>query len=64
MNIIDFGKQTAQTFLEPFALSQLTEAWISLTAPGQSRPLIKCCASAVSKPTFPRYKLKHEAQHF
>jgi len=45
------------TLLEPFVLSQLTEAWISLTAPCQSRPSIKCWASATSKPTFPRYKL-------
>lgn len=45
------------TLLEPFALSQLTEAWISFTAPFQSRPSIKCCASATSKPTLPRYKL-------
>lgn len=30
---------------------------MSFTAPCQSRPSIKCCASATSNPTFPLYKL-------
>lgn len=46
--------------MDPLDLSQLTEALISLTAPGQSRPSIKCFASAASRPTFPRYKLHRE----
>uniref|UniRef100_A0A2P2K8V5 Uncharacterized protein MANES_13G068200 n=1 Tax=Rhizophora mucronata TaxID=61149 RepID=A0A2P2K8V5_RHIMU len=44
------------TFFDPLALSQLTEARISSTAPCQSRSFDKCRASATSKPTFPRYK--------
>lgn len=39
----------------------MTEASISLTAPAQSRPSIKCWASAASKPTFPRYKLQQRS---
>jgi hypothetical protein len=47
------------TFGEPCSLSHLADAAMSATAPGQSSPCDKCCASATSSPTFPRYKLLH-----
>ena len=53
-------KTKGSTLGDPFDLSHLTEAWMSLTAPCQSRPSIRCCASATSRATLPRYKLRRK----
>ena len=45
------------TFGEPWCFNHLAEAAMSATAPGQSKPSIRCWASAASSPSLPRYKL-------